>query len=80
MDHSLAKLTADKVAASILRAGRSKASVASAAGIPTSTFGRKIDGHVEFTLGELLRIARAVGVSPSEYVPAEFSASVPVAA
>ncbi|MBB3158233.1 lambda repressor-like predicted transcriptional regulator [Microbacterium proteolyticum] len=72
MDHSLAKLTADKVAASILRAGRSKASVASAAGIPNSTFGRKIDGHVEFTLGELLRVARAVGVSPSEYVPAEF--------
>ena len=68
-------MTADKVAASILRAGRSKASVAAEAGIPYSTFCRKLDGHTEFTIGELIRIAKAVGVPPSEYAPAEFLAT-----
>lgn len=75
MDHSQIKMTADKVAASILRAGRSRASIASAAGIPYSTFCRKLDGHTEFTIGELIRVAHAVGVLPSEYAPDEFLAT-----
>lgn len=72
MDHTTAQEVADKVAAAILRAGASKSSVASSAGIPSTTFGRKINGHVEFTFGELLRIAEALGVSPSTLTPSAF--------
>lgn len=75
MDHSPAQETADKVAATILRTGRSKASVAADAGIPQTTFGRKINGHVEFTFSELLRIANALGVSPSTFTPTAFHAA-----
>lgn len=73
MDHSLAQELADKVAASILRSGRTKASVAAAAGIAYTTFNRKINGHVEFTFGELLRIASVLGVEPSVFTPAAFA-------
>lgn len=76
MDHTTAKEVADKVAASILRSGRSKSSVAAEVGIPTTTFGRKINGHVEFTLSELLRLSEALDVAPSTLVPLAFAAKV----
>lgn len=66
---------ADKVAAAILRVGKSKASVANAAGIPITTFTRKINGHTEFTFGELMRVASAIGVPPSEFTPSAFVAA-----
>lgn len=74
MDHSPAQELADKVAASILRAGRTKASVAAAAGIPHTTFTRKINGHTEFTMSEVLRIAEVVDVAPGSLLPAVFAA------
>ena len=74
MDHITANEVADKVAAAILRSGRSKNSVAIAAGFAGTTFNRKINGHVEFTFSEVLRIANVVGVPPSELIPAEFLA------
>lgn len=74
MDHSPAREVADKVAANILRSGRTKASVAAAAGIPHTTFTRKINGHVEFSFGELLRIAAVLDVSPSAFTPSAFAA------
>lgn len=74
MDHTPAQELADKVAASILRSGRSKASVASAAGIPTTTFNRKIYGHAEFTFSDLMRIASVLDISPSAFTPAAFLA------
>lgn len=73
MDHITAQEIADKVAASILRSGRSKSSVALAVGIPATTFNRKINGHVEFSFAELLRIAGELGVEPSCLVPTAFS-------
>jgi len=73
MDQSPAQELADKVAACILRAGRSKASVASDAGIPITTFTRKINGHTEFTFSELLRIADSLGVPPSTFTPSRFA-------
>lgn len=73
MDNSPAKELADKVAATILRSGRTKASVARESGIPKTTFARKLDGHVEFTFSELLRIARVLGVSPSLFTPSAFA-------
>ena len=72
MDNTPAIEVADKVAATILRAGRSKASVAAAVGIPATTFGRKINGHVEFTFGELLKVADALEVAPSAFTPSAF--------
>lgn len=75
MDHSTSQEVADKVAAAILRSGRSKSSVAAGAGIAQTTFTRKINGHVEFTFGELLRIAADLGVSPSTLTPSAFLAA-----
>lgn len=75
MDHFLARETADKVAAAILRAGKTKAAVADATGIAQTTFGRKLNGHTEFTLGELLRIAAALQVPPYTFMPDVFRAS-----
>ena len=75
MDHSPAQELADKVAACILRSGRTKTFVARAAGIPTTTFDRKINGHTEFTFGELLRIAAVLEVAPSALAPAAFSSA-----
>lgn len=72
MDHTPAQELADKVAASIFRSGRSKASVATDAGIPQTTFGRKINGHVEFNFSELMRIAEVLGVPPSTFTPTAF--------
>lgn len=72
MDHSPAQELADKVAACILRSGRTKASVATAAGIPHTTFNRKINGYTEFTFGELLRIAAALDVPPATFTPSSF--------
>lgn len=80
MDHITAQEIADKVAAGILRAGRSKSSVALAVGIPATTFGRKINGHVEFTFAELLRIAEELAVEPSTLIPVAFVGRVAKAA
>lgn len=80
MDHNTPQEIADKVAAGILRANRSKASVAIAVGIPGTTFGRKINGHVEFTFAELLRIAEELGVDPSSLIPSAFVGQVARAA
>lgn len=73
MDHNTAQEIADKVAAAILRSGRSKSSVGSAVGIPATTFNRKINGHVEFTFSELLRIAAELAIAPSTLVPEVFA-------
>lgn len=72
MDNFPAKELADKVAASILRSNLTKAHVAREAGIPYTTFQRKINGHVEFTFSELLRIAEVTGTAPSKLIPNAF--------
>ncbi|GLU91303.1 helix-turn-helix domain-containing protein [Agromyces sp. NBRC 114283] len=74
MDYTPTREAADKVAAAILRSGRSKASVAQAAGIPHTTFTRKINGDTEFTFGELLRIAEVLEIAPSNLTPSAFMA------
>ena len=55
----------------IKAAGRSQRWTAEAAGIPHTTFQRKLDGHTDFYLGEIRRIARALGVTPSVLTPAD---------
>lgn len=42
------------------------------AGIAHTTFHRKMNGGADWTVGELARIAQALGVRPSELLPAEF--------
>jgi predicted transcriptional regulator len=64
---------AEKVAAAITRADRTKLSVANAAGIPPSTFTRKINGHADFSVPELARIASAIGIAPSALLPTSFT-------
>lgn len=76
MDHLITQAVADKVAAEILKSGRSKSSVAVSVGIPATTFNRKIHGHVEFTVSEILRIAEELNVAPSRLVPALFTKAV----
>lgn len=80
MDHFTTQEVAGKVAAAILASGLSRRSVADAAGIPPTTFGRKLKGLVEFTFSELLRIADALGVKPSAFTPTAFDPRLKVAA
>lgn len=53
---------ADRVAAEILRRGLYKTDVAKAAQIAQSTFSQKVNGHTEFTIAELVRVAAALGI------------------
>lgn len=72
MDHT--REVADKVAAAVLRSGKSKSAVADQAGIPRTTFSRLLNGHAEFSVGQLLRVAEATGAQPSTLLPSRFLA------
>ena len=54
------------------RAERSQKWTARKAGIALTTFGRKLNGGSAFTLGEVARIAHALGVHPADLLPSEF--------
>jgi len=49
----------------------SKNAVARKAGIPTTTFDRKLNGHGDFTLRELGYIAAALGLTLGDILPTE---------
>ncbi|WP_066303319.1 helix-turn-helix domain-containing protein [Arthrobacter luteolus] len=70
---------ARNIAAVITRKDRSKKSVADAAGIPLTTFNRKINGHGDFGILELAAIADALQVHPTELLPAAFTQRVAAA-
>jgi len=65
---------ADKVAAAILRSGKSKSHVANASGIPLTTFIRKINGHSDFSLSEINSIAQVLGISCAHLIPERMTA------
>jgi hypothetical protein len=69
MDTNTAQQIASKVTAAIKGQGRTKASVAEAAGIPWTTFSRKCNGDAEFKVSELIRIAAELGVAASTLMP-----------
>lgn len=50
--------------------------VAFSAGIPKTTFSRKINGHVDFTTTELFDIARFLRIPPADLLPATFFGTV----
>jgi hypothetical protein len=54
--------------------GTNKNAVATAAGIPGTTFDRKINGKNDFTLSELGDIADALGLTLGDILPAEIFA------
>lgn len=66
---------ASEVLANVTQSGKSKRSVAMQAGIPYTTFTRKLDGHGDFTIRELASIAAALGVSLKNVIPTEMLAA-----
>lgn len=71
--------TARAVREAIADAGRSKTSVCDETGIAYPTLNRKVAGKTEFSFSELLLIAEALGVSPSEFTPPPFQRKYAVA-
>ena len=53
----------------ISQQGTTKNALAHKAGIPKTTFNRKIDGHAGFTLAELGQIAEALGLELIDILP-----------
>lgn len=69
MERNLTEQIALRVAGAIGRANRSHASVYTAAGIPKTTFGRKINGQTDFYMTELVAIALELGISIDAFIP-----------
>lgn len=65
---------AEKVCVAITRSEKSRNAVARGAGIPATTFSRKLNGHVDFTVREIFLIAEVLDISPAKLLP-EMSAS-----
>ena len=57
----------------ILTKGTTKNAIATKAGIPTSTFNRKINNTGDFTLRELGQIAEALDLHLADILPAELT-------
>ena len=70
---------ADRVAAAITRQGRYLTDVAAAADIRQATFSRKINGHTDFTIPELVRVADALGIEWTTFLPAPDAVKQPLA-
>lgn len=64
--------TIELVKAALKHADRSSNWVALKSGINSSTLRRRLLGGGDFTVNELARIAKALGIKPSELVPEEF--------
>lgn len=68
--------TSQNILAAMRRVERSQKWTADKAGIARTTFTRKLNGGTDYTISEVARIARALGVSPSELLPEEFRQAV----
>lgn len=53
----------------IVKQGTTKNALASKAGIPKTTFNRKIDGKSDFTIAELGAVAEALGLELIDILP-----------
>lgn len=67
--------TTRNILVEIVRHDSSKNAVARAAGIPLTTFSRKINGHNDFTLRELGAIAGALNVTLDTLLPLDLISS-----
>lgn len=63
---------AGRVVAAMRTADRSIKGTAEAAGIPLTTFRRKLTGHTDFTVTEIGHVANALNIAPAELLPAVF--------
>ena len=82
MDNAAAEIrsaTITNILVGIVRKGSSKNAVAKSAGVPLTTFSRKINGHGDFTLRELGDIACALGLVLSDILPMELITAKAVA-
>ena len=70
MDRNTAvRFIADRISAAILHSGKKKNHIAKTAGIPLSTFMKKLKAEGEFSLGEIMAVADAIGVPAHELMP-----------
>lgn len=65
--------TNEKIVLELHRKGLSKSAAATRAGIPTSTFHRKLHNTGEFTLNELGKIAEALDLHLADILPVELT-------
>lgn len=63
---------ARNIAAAITQKDRTKKSVADSAGIPITTFNRKLKAQAEITIMDICLIADALGVNPASLAPTSF--------
>ncbi|KJL37089.1 hypothetical protein RR49_01201 [Microbacterium ginsengisoli] len=66
------KTPAELVEDAILAADRSVKWTAERAGLAIPTLRRKVRGGGEFTISEIARIAKALGLHPTQLLPEEF--------
>jgi len=67
--------TGSAIRAALADTGVSQKALSDTTGIPYPTLRRKLGGHKDFTLAELLVIAEAMHVHPSVLVPPQFKTS-----
>lgn len=64
---------ARRISDAIDTAERSRKWTAEKAGIPATTFARKLDGFGDFTISEIWRISQALELAPADLLPDEFA-------
>ncbi len=65
--------TIERIVKAMEQADRSQKWTAEKAGFSVSTMRRKINGGGDFTISEVSRIARALGIKPLTLLPDEFT-------
>lgn len=70
------KSTVALIEAAMQDSDRSMKWTAERSGIATATFRRKIRGGADFTVSEVARIGKALGIHPADLLPAEFRTAV----
>lgn len=66
---------ARNIAAAITQKDRTKKSVAESAGIPLTTFNRKINGQGQITITDICAVADALGINPADLAPSALTHS-----
>ncbi|WP_433674810.1 helix-turn-helix domain-containing protein [Microbacterium gorillae] len=77
MSNFITDWTAAAVRDAIAEVGRSKISLSQETGITYPTLNRKLSGKTEFSFSELLLLAEALGVCPSQFTPPPFRRGAP---
>lgn len=72
--------TIDRILKAMEAAERSQKWTADKAGFSVTTLHRKLHGGADFTVGEVARIARALGIRPLTLLPDEFALEAVAAA